>query len=64
MFKAHEKGNSNWKIYNEKVAYHRSVIDAQTRVNRVLTQEEKKQVFSAVKATNGRGVIYYPQNRG
>ena len=43
--------------YEQKSAYHRSVINSQQHCGRVLTQDERKRVFKAVENTGGRGIL-------
>lgn len=57
---AHDAGDSKWRRYNCNSAYHRSVVEAQTWAERVLTSEERKLVYASVKRAGGRSVAYRP----
>ena len=60
MFAAYDSGDSKWEDFNHKMAYHRSVIQSQTNVGRVLTPKERKHVYTSVKDSNGRAILYVP----
>ncbi len=60
MLAAYNSGDSEWKDFNHNMAYHRSVIESQTNAGRVLTPKERKHVYTSVKRSNGRAVLYLP----
>lgn len=47
------------KRYETNRSYHESVIHSQNHHGRVLTAEERKRVYNAVKKNNGSPVHYY-----
>ena len=57
---AHDAGDAKWVRYSCNSAYHRSVVEAQTRAGRVLTTKERKIVYAAVERSGGRSVTFCP----
>ncbi len=53
----HASSAKDTALYERKSAYHRSVINSQNHCGRVLTKDERKRVYNAVKNSSGRGVL-------
>lgn len=53
----HASSKKEINKYEQKRAYHSSVIEAQKHCGRVLAKDERKRVFNAVEDSGGRTVL-------